>query len=50
MEHIAEISSLTDPHFLRENKNSFIPDTDPPLSKIETINAYQNCLLDPHKK
>ncbi len=39
MEHIAEISSLTDPHFLRENKNSFIPDTDPPLSKIETINA-----------
>ncbi len=50
MEHIAEISSLTDPHFLRENKNSFIPDTDPPLSKIETINALSNCLLDPHKK
>ncbi len=29
MEHIAEISSLTDPHFLRENKNSFIPDDRP---------------------
>ncbi len=50
MEHIAEISSLTDPHFLRENKIHLFPDTDHPLSKIETINALSELSMDPHKK
>jgi hypothetical protein len=41
MENINEnnICSLTDPHTLRENGTPFIPDTDAPLSKSETIAA-----------
>ncbi len=50
MEHIAEISSLTDPHFLRENKNSLFPIQTLLFQKSKPLMLYQNCLLDPHKK